>query len=411
MPEPAVSPHLLRNDKEEPKLQLAGRPTSNSYLNADELIDPVAGQQFSSTVQHVYENYPFVGTLLQKKDNNYRITSTFTKTKPGTINDVEQIHGPGEYQIRFTDTNAEETTLSFSIKEEISQAPVATPTISFDSEQQQQRILRLESRIKERDEELDDNSRKIRTLNNELIEQERVIKARYDLELDRFRRENEELKQKNNDLDRKNFEMKLEAKLEGKDTQGILKYLEKAIENPALQGIASAIIDKLSAVSHPQLPAGRTNPEQSHNTELNDSEAMAPEQHAQTITQQVVDTIFSIGVNALSQQNPNGVDIKNGIQNALNTLSSQNLEFDKQNWIIIAKGLVQHKIANNIPTERLNAVIEPLLENIEVAKTTLKYSPVKVVMNIIENTFKMDLNDDERSVLADVLTLFKKKLS
>lgn len=417
MAEPSINPLLLRKVENETNGSPKGaNRTIESYLEPEEIEEivkePTAELNYATNTTQILENYPFIGTLFKKTGANYRIKHTYRATSPGSIEKIENEHGPGEYQLRFI-TNRDEKILSFSVKGEDNPIHHAAPApANFNEELLQTRISRLESRLDERTEELDESFRKIRKLNTELLEHERTLKSRFESDIERYKSQLDEQREKVTQLDRKVFELELEAKIEGRDKEGILDYIEAALENEAVQGIMSAVIGRFSPQvpgANPQLPAGRENPSPSQNNELNDSAAM--QNNAQTITQDVVNSIFQIGINALTAQNPDFAKVKTSIDGALSALTSQNLSFAPQNWINIAKGLVQYTVEHNVPTQRLADVVSPLLDNLEMAKGMLSSMPVKIAVKTLESAFSMNLDDKERTILTEVLQLFKKRLS
>lgn len=179
-----------------PISSVGGKPSMISYSQED------SNTPFATTKQHILENYPFVGILLKKVDEYYRIKATYSKSSPGSIEEVEEVYTHGDYKLRVMNSDREQHDISFSI------SPLTTfesPSIvdsnrlsqlEIDTQEQKRKIASLESRIEQQDIEIDEKQKKIRDLNTEIIETERTTKSRYSHEIESLEDKNKSKKKR-----------------------------------------------------------------------------------------------------------------------------------------------------------------------------------------------------------------------
>lgn len=403
-----------------------GRPPMNSYLNADEITPPESIDQVATNREYILMNYPFIGTLLKKKNGNFRILKTYSRENNTCIEQVEQVHGPGDYQLRFI-AREEEQIISFSIdepqKEKEKQTSNSNEDVFLKEElyQSQQEVKRLKERIKDRDSELDEQLRKNRQLTQEMIELERKGEKRYQEKIERLEADRDRLKESLDDLKYKN--MSMELKMEHGDTESgfdVVGMLKDVFENEQLRELATTMLSnkKNGFGAEPtkihQLNQTRSNPDGLSDAETN-RQAQHPEKNAEQIAleimQSFVNNVFAKAVEALTAENPDYNQVAAFVQSEIKTIRSQGMQIDPQNWINIAKGLIQFSLEHGIKSERLAEVITPLLENLGMAKQALKFMPVDGAISTLKDMYSLQLTDKERSVLADILGIFKDRLS
>ena len=413
---------------------VGAKPKLQEALDAAKAKQEDSFSNLAMSKDAILENYPFIGSLLQKTGDHYRLKQEYFINAPGTIEEVEDVFGTGEYQLRIPLQDDGELKIQFSIKTEdhvpFTDAEVKSvreQNLEIELTEKNKRIARLESRIGEFEEEVDDKARKIRDLRDDLVQAEINAKKLFDVERAELKQEFKELQSKAEDLkeekeklDRKNHELKLEAKFADRDSgfdwQGML---ERAMENESLATIISGVVNKVTTPPQPSnvipLPP-RSNPDQP----INDAEHFqdepekpmntATQSTAQAIAQQVVNAIYHKGIEQITAENPAFETVAPFVNQQLEMFTGQGYEFPAENWIGIAKALVQYSVQNNVKTERLAAVIEPLVSNIPIAVKTLNTSPVKPAVKMLKGIFDLTLTDQETSVLVDVLTIFKNKL-
>jgi hypothetical protein len=409
---------------------VGAKPKLQEALEAAKSKQDNAVANLAMSKEAVYENYPFIGTLLKKSTEHYRLKENYYLSAPGTIEEVEDTYGTGEYQLRIPLENGGEHKIQFSIKtqdhdafSDAKETSVREQNLEIELTEKTRRIARLEESKIDLLEEIDKKSRQLRDLKDDVTQAEINARKLFDEErkvlenkITAEKEKNDSLKEEKQQLDRKVFELEMEARFADRDAgfdwQGLA---ERVMESDALSTIFNTAMQKAAGpTATPDEPLklhSRSNPEEP----LNDAEQEEPmntatQETGQAIAQQVVNAIYQKGIEQITAENPAFETVAPFVNQQLEMFTSQGFEFPAENWINIAKALVQYSVQNNVKTERLAGVIEPLVSNIPIAVKTLQTSPVKPAVMMLKNVFDLTLNDQETSVLVDVLTIFKNKL-
>ncbi|MEX0662102.1 MAG: hypothetical protein WEA58_04055 [Balneolaceae bacterium] len=396
-----------------------GRPPMDSYLNADEITPPESIDQFATSKARILENYPFFGTLLKSKNGHYRILKTYTKENNTNIEQVEQVHGHGEYQLRFLVRNKEHL-IAFSIDEPQKEEQKPTSNTREDAflkdelYESQQEVKRLKERIKDRDSDLDEQLRKIRKLNQEIIELERTGEKRHKEKIDRIEAERDKLKEKLDELNKENFELKMDLKYA--DSEGgfdLMSTVKDIVEDESVRGFLTNMMQNKQA-GYGATPTPIHQISQARENPGNLSGAPDNQQNKQELALQImqkfVNVVFKCAAEALTEENPDYKQVAGFVQQQVQSVQSQGLTIDPQNWVNLAKSLVQFAIQNNISSEKLANVVSPLLENVGQAKSALNVMPVNVVISTLDGMYNLNLAAQEKDVLKDILNIFKNRL-
>lgn len=304
--------------------------------------------------------------------------------------------------------------ISFTLKGQQQPDDLAT-------ESAERKIQNLKDRLDERDNELDQKQRKIRDLNNEIIEADRKAKAFYQTELKELENKLEEVKSRNTELERQVFTLELNAKFADREGDtGVFDFIERALNNENLAGVAQALLSRIGANAgnpayHPPALPLSPNPSESVDESLseipmNTQPVVETQQDAQTILNDVVQQILNFGATLLVQDSPDLNTIKPTIDRELNRFLETGNEFAPQNWIMIATSLAQVAVERSVSPERLADVVSPLLDNMSAAKQVLKISPVDIALNQLVALFKIQLSNEQQDMLKKVLTIFKSRI-
>ncbi|PKD43763.1 hypothetical protein [Rhodohalobacter barkolensis] len=411
-----------------------GRPTLDAYLEPEEI------EEIAVTSDKILENYPFFGTLLKQEHGHYRRKEVITRQNPQTIEQIEQVYGPGKYQVRLKKENGTEDQLHFHIHDsgpEIHSVQEQHNPQSLDQQfiesirrdireetrrDFEQIIDTLEKRLKSKDGELDDMVNKVRRLTIELTESERQSNSLVRNETSAFQEKIEQLKEEIQELKFENFELQQELKYADVDTGFDLKeILNDALKNPELFNLISPLIQKFQpAQPQPQPLAGLNQPKPSENspkesTQPENKSNPAPEQNnpennMQYIVNQFFSQLVQTVTSALVQGQPGPETIRRILNEGLRTFETHNINAEPGFWIQVSKTLMEVATNHDIPAQKAADVIAPVLEQFNGAADQLKYIPAKAAAEFVIGKYGVQLNEQHKAYFIELLKEFKNRL-
>jgi hypothetical protein len=92
-------------------------------------------------------------------------------------------------------------------------------------------------------------------------------------------------------------------------------------------------------------------------------------------------------------------------------VEANNMEIQPGMWVGIAKRLVEFALDNSISAEDAADTIKPILEQFDGAANNLKFVPASAAANVLINQFNIEVNEQQKGFLIDVLKVFKQQLS
>lgn len=413
-----------REFKDNPGHGKTTKGTNAEFLSDDEVIEPTTFNEFARTVEKIYENYPFCGRLLKKHDRHYRMKKIISKDSPLTIEDVETNYGPGKYQLRLLDANEQEHNLSFEIEEPEAEQPAHQPETKDKATENLEAIISsLEKRLETANAELDEKSRKIRSLNEEVAESELRAQRRVNHKVEAQETKIEELKDEIWDLKRQRDRLELEQEFHGEKST-LSEIADRILGNDNLLSMFAPILNggmNPGPAPAPNALAGaqtRENPneETEHHTNGQQQTEEEPMQAQQQMTphqlmQNFVQAIYNRAVQALMEDEPQLQEVKTFVDENLAAMQQNGVPVPAQAWINISKALIEFVDQNNIASEKLADIIQPILGNAGKAKKMLGYMKPESAADAIKDYFELNITDKERSILVDVLTIFKQRIS
>lgn len=384
----------------------------------------------ATTDQQIYRDYPFTGTLLvfNEESGEYQFVKHFDRpTKLSEISKRREV-STGDYMITRRSDSGEDIEIPFSIqagsrKDASKQAPQAPSHIDIES---------LRSKIKEEihsdynraiqlyKSEADTYSRRVADLQTQLADihhkfsQEKVeLVTSHHNELGVLRQEISELK----------LQLAI-AKVKAELGDGFVDEIDdETDENPAwlkaLNAIAPMIRDAMSSPALASSPA-------SHIAEVTDvtttaaqlSEVAEPSaaqpnpDPMQNALQQFYNTIIQGAMDAMTAQNaPSTKKLAKFVSDQLSILAQSGVAPSARDWTMIATHLATEAVRLNVTPERVAQVISPMLDNLEAAKTTLRYVPADTAADLLFKAIGFEPAAPIRQLIISVLTVFKQKLS
>lgn len=408
-----------------PSIGRKGRPSLDEYLEPEET------SELAVTSDKILENYPFFGTLLKQEHGHYRRKEIISRKNPQTIEQIEQVFGPGKYQVRLRREDGSEDQILFSIPDPEKDKSISqTDNIKIDQqfiqsirrdmrteirEEFNQVIHTLEQRLKSKDGELDDLTNKVRRLTVELTDAERQANSAIRNESTAYQEKIDRLKEEIQDLKFENFELQQELKYADVDAGFDLKeILNDALKNPELFNLLSPLLAKLTPqTEQPQKLAGapqvgsQPQPEQRDNPETDNSNPQTKMQHiVNQFFTKMVQTVTSAMVNG--QPGPDA--IRNVLNNGLRTFQSNNINPEPGLWVQLAKTLVDVAVQHGVTTEKAANTIAPVLEQFNGAADQLKYVPANAAAEFVVNKYGIDLTPQQKDFFIGLLKEFKDRL-
>lgn len=425
-----------------------GRPPLSSYL------DPADEEEFAFTSERIEENYPFFGTLMKRENGLYKRKEVIPRSKPKTIEYVKERYKGGAYQVRQKLEGGEEQKVNFNVsgierpqepkktKEEPNKqefvASVRRELKEEIREDYKDEISRLKRRLDNRNEELDELARKNRNLNVELAKTERESARNVREETKEFERKIDQLKEEKRDLEFENFELQQELKWSdadgGFDLKGMLK---EAANNPDLQKLLAPLLAKLfgggQPMSQQQPPAAlsgatqRPNPQQPpqnnagmhdagesvqpENPQPDNTQNESPQEEMQHMIKQFSTQVIQNAASSMLHGQPGAGKLKKMVMQGVKQIESNGMEIQPGMWVGISKALVEFAIDNSITAEKAAETIEPILEQFDGAANSLQFVPAKAAAKVLINQFNIQVNEQQKDFLVEVLSVFKQKLN
>lgn len=401
--------------------------------NFERYVDPQASDEtpdFAFTEQRILEGYPFFGTLLKKKHSNFRIVEFVQQDSPITINEVEDEHGAGEYELRL-ESEDDEKRINFKV-------PEKEPETRNTQRQNQpggimdERLKRsyedtissLERTVSSLRKELDDKSREVRRLREGEFEKVQNVEREYKKEIRVLKKEKEDLKDDLRDI---KFELReKEFELKTSDSKSSIEtVIDKLVSDDGLLSqYIPAILQQMSPQQKQMALNGATQPQpgqpadqrmnpqgEQENTENEDMNSETQQTSKKQLLQKFANTIYNIAVHNLQQDEPNPDQVEQTVDASLQELQNGGVaKPPAQIWINIARKLIQYVDQNGISTGKLADVIQPLLMNLGKAKSTLKMVDAETAADMLQEMFGFTVSDNERKILIGVIENFKEKV-
>lgn len=428
------------------KVQGGGRPPLDAYLEPEET------EEIAVTADRIQENYPFFGTLLKEENGHFRRKEVISRKSPKTIEQIEQRFGGGKYQVRLKREDGQEEQIDFFIRETNTEKEVAAPEdrnflesirrdLRDETRQEFEQIIEtLERRLKAKDGELDDLTGKVRRLTLEAVEAERKSNATVREETDRLQNKIEDLKEEIQNLKFENFELQQELKYADVDTGFDFKeILKEAVKSPELMQIIAPFAAKFTQATQmnaatPALSAPRPNPQFNQNEAgLNDtgqesqsesqpeagqdSNQDQPESNNQTeqermqyLVNQFSSSVIQTVASAMVNGQPGPDKVKQVINDGMRSLQSNGLQAQPGLWIQIARSLIEVALSNSVSAQKAAETIKPVLEQLNGAADQLKYITPKMATEYIINRFGIEITQEQKEFLTEVLKAFKQQL-
>jgi len=377
----------------------------------------------------ILEGYPFYGTLLKSKSTGFRIQEVIQQAKPITIDQVEDDYGAGEYQLRIKGKN-DTKEINFTIPAPESEQQ-SSQNINDELQNKQQafyerQIQSLEGIVNSQRTELEQQSRKIRRLQEGEFERMETLKDRHEQKVQRLNEKIDELKDdlrdKKDEVREKEIDLKL-AKTDGGST--INEVIDRILGDDGLMKMFMPLLQ--SQIPNQQLPAAspsaqqaRTNPEeqqqpQNQQQDMNSQTAEAANQQQQIskskLLQQFVDGIYTTAVKALTDDNVGADRVREVVDHNMEAIQQYDVTLKPQHWINIAKELITFVTQNDIETESLGEVIYPVLQKLpQTAIQGFKHMPISGAMTFLSNQYDLQMSDTEQQILQEVLKYFKEQI-
>jgi len=382
----------------------------------------------------ILEGYPFFGTLLKSKSTGFRIQEVIQQAKPITIDQVEDDYGPGEYQLRIRGKN-DTKEINFTIPEpESEQQPSQNINDELQNKQQafyERQIQSLESVVNSQRTELEQQSRKIRRLQEGEFEKMEQLKDRHEKKVQRLNDKIDELKDdlrdKKDEVREKEIDLKL-AKTDGGST--INEVIDRILGDDGLMKMFMPLLQ--SQMPNQQLPAASPsaqqprsnsqeqqqpqNQQENQQQDMNSQPAQAAQQQEQNFSdsellQKFVDGIYQVAVHVLQQDDPEVGQVQQVVDHNLNAIEQHGVKPKPEHWINIAKSLITFVNENDIDTENLAKVIQPVLQKLpQQAVQAFKHMPVSGAITTLRGMYDLQMSDTEQQILKAVLTYFKEQV-
>ena len=396
--------------------------------------EPSQEDEFAKTSTEILENFRFFGILMVKEENGYRRIETIKKANAKCIEEIRTQYGPGQYQLRFNKDEGDQERIDFTVKDlkketdNLPSSPVMDEQfisgLRHDLKEEiradyEADIRRLQGRVSMKDDELDDKSRKIRELHEEIGQLRSQLADQVKKETQPLQIKIEQLEKEKWDLKDEIRELKTDLKLAGEDEPLSLgeRIIEALSDRPEIiQSIGPALMNLLGVKQPQQLsaPTQLSSPEPQRENPDTDNEQETDESTKEQVNQQVqafATNVINKAVEQMASANPNAGVVKKFVDSQLHGLQARGIKPNAQLWVGIARGLIQVSDQNGFHPEQVAVVIEPILTQFKQAKMVLKTVPPANAADLLINMFGLQVADHEKQFLVKVLEFFKNKVA
>lgn len=382
--------------------------------------NPKITETYAQTEMEVLSDFPFHGVLMRIADDRMTYMRTIPAHNPARLSKIAKtdLRQGGEYLLRTTDEDGQEVEISFTVDSPTSKGKENQPVMSAHE------IEALRSRIKDE------------------------IRSDYDHRLQLSQADIQSYMQRNNELSQRNAELtqrladekvsliqqhSIELSNLRSELSAAKQELAIAQLKNELQGIddaddsdddaSPAWMNSLNKFM-PLIEKIMANANAPQNTMLSDSlvsdavevrqnqqPKQTPDQIMQQAFQNFANTIIQNAVESMvAKATPDGSAIAELVSKQLSILAQQGVQPGAREWMLIAEQVATQAIERNVSPKRVAAVIEPLLANLNQAKTVLKYMPPKEAANMLFATMQINPPEPVRALIVNVLEVFKQKL-
>jgi len=417
---------------ETPEHSGAGRiPLDSAVYNMPE---PSQEDEFAKTSTEILENFRFFGILMVKEDTGYRRIETIKKANAKCIEEIRTQYGPGQYQLRFNKEEGDQERIDFTVTDlkKETDNPQRSPAMDEQYLSGMRRdlkeeirsdyeadIRRMQSRIANLMDELDEKSRKTRDLYEEIGLLRSQLTDQVKKETQPLQSKVEQLEKEKWDLKDEIRELKTDLKLAGEDEPLSLgeRIIEALSDRPEIiQSIGPTLLNLLGVKQPQQLaaPTHLSSPDPQRENPHTDIEQETDEPTQEEVNQQVqafATNVINKAVEQISSANPNAGVVKNFVDSQLQGLQARGIQPNAQLWVGIARGLIQVSDQNGFHPKQVAVVIEPILGQFKQAKMVLKTVPPANAADLLINMFGLQVADHEKQFLVKVLEFFKQKVT
>lgn len=400
-------------ETEEPQ---RGRPSLDQYQEPDQ------ENEFATNANEILENFRFFGILLKKQDDGFKRIETISRRNAKCIDEVRSQYGPGDYQLRLTDPDGQEDRISFTVK-----APQKTEDNAKSGPLEQEHFLsglrrdlkdeirsdyeadlkRLQSRLQIKDDELDEKSKKVRELLEEIGELRSHLANQVRAETEPLRVEVKQLERElqtlRDQLRDKEIELRL---LDSEDNSSVVDAIIDALDNPAISQIVQGFLGGQSANIQQLNDGQRVNPETSSEQPVNETN-----EDMSNMLQGVFNSMIQKAAGAMMEQKPDLAGLKQFFDEATATLQQHNVQTGPQFWIQLSRTLIQFAQQNNVTAAKAAETIGPILERFDQARTVLESVSPEQASKLLVNMYRLQISEAEQKFLTAVLGQFKEKLA
>jgi len=408
-------------------------PVRTGRLPLEDYQDPTEDSEFAKEAHEILENFRFYGILLKKQENGgYKRIETIQRHNAKCIDEVRSQYGPGEYQLRLTDPEGKQKQIIFPVKESSptqSEGQQTKPGLLQQEEtlaglrrelkeeiraDYQADLDRMQHRLQLKDDDLDEKSKKIRDLNEEIGELRRGLADDVKLESRPLQQRITELENERWDLKIQIQELKTDLKLAGQDEPLSLgeRVLEILKDNPKIvQSIGPTLNNLMSqAMPQQQLQNAPQEPPSDPPSNENEQKTKPNQEEVNQIVQNFANNVINKAVEQIASENPNPSVVKRFLDSQLQSLQQRGLQAGSQLWVGIARGLIQVSDQNGLDPSKVAVVIEPILGKFKQAKMILRTVDAPTAADLLINGFGIQIPENEKQFLISTLKFFKEKL-
>jgi len=412
------SPDIAAGDPEKNK---PGAKPLETYLEPDDY------EAYGFTQEKILENYRFYGTLMKRKQGNFRLKERIAKSNAKNIEEIDDIYGSGHYQLRVETADGGEDRIDFQIPDTEDDQPKKTQqppnsnyyhTVRREIRQEVRHEMKdivdsLETRVRLKDNELDEKSKKIRSLSEEIGQLQRNTWGQAKGEIDRLRDRVDDLK---TELQNKDMEIiKLEMDLQYADVDRdqdwfdrVQTIFEKALEHPAFS--------RMMAQKSPAMLNGASNGQSAAESQKENQSTQENEQSQQnnpSVMQQIATVLFQNAVQQLQADQPDQSAIADLIDQVKAHAKKQGIgKIPADSWVTAAKGIVDYALQNNTPSHKVAQVIEPIiLKQVTGADAMIANMPTNTAVNMLLNYLNLEVSETQKEFVTNIISILKDQVN
>ncbi|MCH8494030.1 MAG: hypothetical protein LAT57_00165 [Balneolales bacterium] len=381
--------------------------------------NPKIDSTFAKTEMEILSDFPFHGILMRLSDDRPIYMKAIPRYNPAQLSKIAKtdLRQGGEYLLRTTDEEGAEIEICFTIDspENGKKSKDASPSLSaLDAET-------LRTRIKE--EIRGDYDHRLQLLqadvqshmqrNNELAQRNADLTQRLaDEKVTLIQQHSNEISNLRSELSAVKQELAI-AQLKN-ELNGINDDEDADDETPAWMNSLNKfmpLIEKVMANANAPQPVSDAHVSDAVEVRTNQQQKPSPDQIMQQAFQNFANTIIENAVSAMvAKASPDSSAIAEMVGKQLTILAQQGVQPGAREWMMIAEQVATQAIERKVTPQRVALVIEPLIANLNQAKTVLKYMPAKEATNMLFSTFQINPPDPVRALIVNVLEVFKQKI-